>query len=237
MLNVVLLIELVSLALVAGLAGLICGYLIAASLLPDVAASLRGLYGAQIPGQLTLRPEWWIAGLAISVLGALAAAATSLDKGGPSSRTRGRAALCLATGATAMAAASRLACAHRVRRRRCFLWFGDSLISGFAVLAALLLGAALGLPVVLGFVLYLGQRSARRPLAAWFWADSRQQLSGFSLALMALLLALAVNVGVGTMVESFSKTFSGWIDGRLAADIYLNASDDAQAADIMAWLR
>ena len=80
MLNTVLLIELVSLALLAGLVGLVCGYLIAASLLPDVAASLRGLYGAQIPGQLTLKPEWWIAGLAISVLGALAAAATSLTK-------------------------------------------------------------------------------------------------------------------------------------------------------------
>ena len=63
-----------------------------------------------------------------------------------------------------------------------FLWFGDSLISGFGVLAALLLGAALGLPVVLGFALYLGQRSARRPLATWFWADRRQQLSGLSLA-------------------------------------------------------
>ena len=80
MLNAVLLIELVSLALIAGVAGLVCGYAIAASLLPDVAASLRGLYGAQIPGQLTLRSEWWIAGLAISVLGALAAAATSLTK-------------------------------------------------------------------------------------------------------------------------------------------------------------
>ena len=45
-----------------------------------------------------------------------------------------------------------------------FLWFGDSLLSGFAVLAALLLGAALGLPVILELVLSLGQRSARRPL-------------------------------------------------------------------------
>ena len=56
MLNAVLVLELVSLALVAGLIGLVCGYFIAASLLPDVAASLRGLYGAQIPGQLTLKP-------------------------------------------------------------------------------------------------------------------------------------------------------------------------------------
>ncbi len=237
MLNTVLLIELVSLALVAGLIGLACGYLIAASLLPDVAASLRGLYGAQIPGKLTLKPEWWIAGLAISVLGALAAAATSLTK---------------AIRLPVLAAAQPYAWQQAQHRWLKFqgalalltfaaaaglLRFGDSLISGFAVLAALLLGAALGLPVVLSFVLHLGQRSARRPLAAWFWADSRQQLSGLSVALMALLLALAVNVGVSTMVESFSKTFTGWLDGRLAADIYLNATDDVQAAEIKAWLR
>jgi putative ABC transport system permease protein len=205
-------------------------------LLPDVAASLRGLYGAQIPGQLTLKPEWWIAGLAISILGALAAAATSLIK---------------ALRLPVLQAAQPYAWQHAQQRwlrlqgalalivfatAAGFLWFGDSLISGFGVLAAVLLGAALGLPVVLGFALYLGQRSARRPLAAWFWADSRQQLSGLSLALMALLLALSVNVGVSTMVESFSKTFTGWLDGRLAADIYLNAADDAQAAEIKAWL-
>jgi putative ABC transport system permease protein len=71
----------------------------------------------------------------------------------------------------------------------------------------------------------------------WFWADSRQQLPGLSLALMALLLALAVNVGVGTMVESFSKTFATWLDGRLAADVYVNARDDAQARDIETSLR
>jgi putative ABC transport system permease protein len=34
-----------------------------------------------------------------------------------------------------------------------------------------------------------------------------------------------------------SADFLGWLDGRLAADVYLNASDDAQAAEIKAWLR
>ena len=68
MLNAVLVLELVSLALIAGLIGLVCGYFIAGALLPDVAASLRGLYGAQIPGHLTLKPQWWIAGVAISIL-------------------------------------------------------------------------------------------------------------------------------------------------------------------------
>jgi len=237
LLNAVLVLELISLSLAAGIVGLVCGYLIAAALLPDVAASLRGLYGAQIPGQLTLKPEWWIAGLTISVLGALLAASASLLK---------------AIRLSVLAAAQRYAWQQAQHRwlilqsavaftvfaaAAGFLWLGDSLVSGFAVLAAILLGAALGLPAVLELILAQGQRRAERALTAWFWADSRQQLSGLSLALMALLLALSVNVGVGTMVETFSRTFIGWLDGRLAADVYINASDDAQAAAITAWLR
>ena len=101
----------------------------------------------------------------------------------------------------------------------------------------MLLGAALILPMLLELVLSFGQRRANKPLAVWFWADSRQQLSGLSLALMALLLALAVNVGVGTMVESFSRTFISWLDGRLMADVYLNAADNTQAAEIRATAR
>ena len=237
MLNVVLVAELVSLALIAGLIGLVCGYFIAGALLPDVVASLRGLYGAQIPGQLTLKPQWWFAGIAISIVGALAAAAASLTK-----------ALRLPLLATAQPFAwqqaqrrwltyqSALALAA-FAASGLFLWFGDSLISGFAVLAALMLGAALILPMFLEIALSIGQRYARAPVGIWFWADSRQQLSGLSLALMALLLALAVNVGVSTMVESFSRTFLVWLDGRLAADVYVNAANDDQAHEIKAWLR
>src|SRR6202000_1554272 len=117
------------------------------------------------------------------------------------------------------------------------LQYGDSLLAGFTMLAAILLGAALVLPLVLELVLAGGQSQAGGALATWFWADTRQQLSGLSLALMALLLALAVNVGVGTMVETFSRTFATWLDGRLAADIYINAPDGAQAAAIKQRLR
>ncbi len=93
------------------------------------------------------------------------------------------------------------------------------------------------LPVILAAVLWLGQRRTVQPLAKWFWADGRQQLPGLSLALMALLLALAVNVGVGTMVQSFSRTFANWLDTRLGAEVYVNATSDKQGEDIVAWLR
>ncbi len=236
LLNTVLVIELVSLAIIGGLIGMVCGYFIAAALLPDVAASLRGLYGAPIPGELSLRPEWWIAGLAVSIAGALAAATTSLLK-----------AIRLPVLAVAQPQAWREAQWRwlMVQSGLALIAFaiaawllvaGNSLISGFALLAALLLGAALILPAILDIVLHTGERGTRSALANWFWADSRQQLSGLSLALMALLLALAVNVGVATMVETFSKTFLTWLDGRLAADIYVSAKDNAQANEIKAWL-
>ena len=236
LLNIALLFELVTLALAAGAIGLVCGYFIAAALLPDVAASLRGLYGAEIPGQLTLKPQWWFAGLAISVIGALAAATASLIKAArlpvlasaqpqawQQQQQRWLAAQCGVALVVLIVAAG-------------LLWFGNSLLSGFALLAALLLSAALLLPTLLELVLTLGQHNARQALVVWCWADCRQQLSGLSLALMALLLALAVNVGVGTMVETFSRTFITWLDGRLAADVYINAQDNAQAAEIRTWL-
>ncbi|WP_166299702.1 ABC transporter permease [Bradyrhizobium sp. 2S1] len=236
MLNTVLVIELVSLALIAGLIGLVCGYFIAAALLPDVAASLRGLYGAQIPGELSLKPVWWFAGIAISIFGALAAAAASLAKAvrmpvlataQPQAWQQAQRRWLMLQSAAALAVFAVAAG---------LIQFGDSLIAGFAVLAALMLGAALILPMVLQIALAFGQRSARAPVSIWFWADSRQQLSGLSLALMALLLALAVNVGVGTMVESFSRTFLVWLDGRLAADVYISAASYTQAKEIRAWL-
>ncbi len=50
--------------------------------------------------------------------------------------------------------------------------------------------------------------------------------------MMALLLALATNIGVGGMVEGFRQTFAGWLDERLAAEIYYEAATPADARDI-----
>lgn len=79
-------------------------------------------------------------------------------------------------------------------------------------------------------------RYSRRPLSQWFVADSRQQLPALSLALMALLLALAASVGVGSMTEGFRKTFVGWLDLRLSADLYVTPRDSAQGLQIAEWL-
>ena len=228
--------EVLVLALVAGLAGVALGYGIAAALLPDVAATLSGLYGAAMPGTLALRPVWWAGGLGISLLGAGAAAGQSLWRlahlpalapAQPRAWARASARGLWRQGAGALGLAlAALALAL----------FGTGLLAGFALLGALLLAAALALPGLLALGLGAAERGARGVLAQWFWADTRQQLPGLSLALMALLLALAANIGVGTMVSSFRLTFLGWLDQRLVAELYVTARDEDEAARLREWL-
>jgi putative ABC transport system permease protein len=113
---------------------------------------------------------------------------------------------------------------------------GRWLWAGFGGLGALLLGAALLLPLALTAATALGKRLSQGVISQWFWADTRQQVPGLSLALMALLLALAANIGVGTMVSSFRLTFTGWLDQRLASELYVSGRTEEEAARMAAWL-
>ena len=67
-----------TLALVAGALGIVVGYFMATALLPDVAATLRGLYGATVNDALTLSPLWWLGGVGIACVGTAVAAANGL---------------------------------------------------------------------------------------------------------------------------------------------------------------
>ncbi|WP_194097538.1 FtsX-like permease family protein [Marivivens aquimaris] len=228
--------EMAVLSLLGGVIGVVLGYFIAAALLPDVAATLQGLYGADVGGTLAIRPVWWLSGLGIALLGGMAASASALWKlsrmpllAGAQPRAwsmqagRGR---MIQTGAGLVMLAS----------AGVFAVIADGLVTGFALLGTLLLGAALLLPMVLNAALALGQRLAKGPLSEWFWADTRQQLPGLSLALAALLLAMAANIGVSTMVSSFRQTFVGFLDQRLAAELYVTARDEEDAVALERFL-
>lgn len=219
--------ELVSLAVLGGLAGLALGYVVAGALLPDVAATLQGLYGARVAGTLQLRPGWVVPGLAMALGGTALAASGAfwqiarmplLASAQPRawSMARGRARV-VQGGLSAL-----LLLAFLV-----LIPLGNGLIAGFAMLACLLIGAALALPLLLSGLLRLAESGSKAALWQWFWADTRQQLPGLSLALMALLLAMAANVGVSTMVSSFRLTFTGFLDQRLAAELYVRSEDPA----------
>ncbi len=228
--------ELTVLAVLGGALGLVLGFFLAGALLPDVAATLRGLYGAPVSGQLTLQPEWALAGMLMAVGGTLIASAQALWRlsrmpllAGPGLQAwRGSG---HGQQLAALFGAGLLVCGGLA-----YATVGG-LLGGFALLAGLLTGAALLLPLFLSIALAVCAARARGPVAQWVWADMRAQLPGLSLALMALLLALAANIGVGTMVSSFRLTFIGWLDQRLTSELYLTAETDQQAQEITAWLR
>ncbi|MBC3957501.1 ABC transporter permease [Pseudomonas triticifolii] len=229
-------VELGVLAMLGGILGVVSGYLLASLLLPDVAASLRGLYGAEVAGQLNLSLWWWISGIGLSLLGALLAGANSLLR-----------AARLPLLALADAQAWQQAHARWLRRQgwvaitcaviaAVALYLGNSLLAGFVLISALLLGAALGLPVLLDTLLSVLLARSRSVTGQWFLADCRQQLPALSLALMALLLAMAANIGAGSMTSGFRETFNSWLEQRLTAELYVSPQNPAQAEPLQAWL-
>ncbi|WP_299651059.1 ABC transporter permease [uncultured Tateyamaria sp.] len=221
--------EVLLLAFVGASIGIVLGYAIAALLLPDVAMTLRGLYGAEVAGTLQFRFSWWGSGLAIAVIGAVAAAGIRLLQIArmpllASARPRAWAMT------SVRAQRVQAICAGILLGGACVLALaGQGLTAGFALLGCFLVGAALLLPLLVRPVLTLAERVAKGPVARWFWADTRQQLPGLSLALMALLLAISANIGVATMVSSFRLTFVAFLDQRLAPELYVEAADEAQA--------
>ncbi|WP_075293234.1 ABC transporter permease [Pararhizobium arenae] len=235
-LTTMLVIELVTLALLSGFLGIILGYFLASTLMPGVATSLRSVYGATVSGALSIRSEWWVIGLLIALVGTAISSAQSLWRvwklpllaaAQPRAWVRASTKSVLlqsAVGCVLLALAMILGITSA------------GLVSGFGTLGCLLLGAALLLPGVLVIILSLAEPMSRAALSQWFWADTRLQLPGLSLALMALLLALSANIGVGTMVSSFRLTFIGWLDQRLAAELYVTAKDEDEAKRLREWL-
>ncbi len=225
--------ELMLFALIAGVIGVALGYVIAALLLPDVAATLRGLYGADVSGTLQLRPSWWLSGLAIALGGTAIAASGALYQLAKMPLLAAAQPRALAMAAGKRAVAQGVAAAVLLGLAGVMMFTAKGLIGGFTLLAALLIGAALALPLVLDRILAGASKTAKSVTAQWFWADTRQQLPGLSLALMALLLAMSANVGVSTMVSSFRLTFTDFLDQRLASELYVRTENDAQSAALL----
>lgn len=227
--------ELTVLALVGGVAGLVLGFFLAGALLPDVAATLRGLYGASVSGQMSLQSEWAAAGLAMALAGTLLASGHALWRLSNMPILTGPGLKAWSGGGHARWFTGFSGLALIIGGVIAYFSVGG-LIAGFVLLAGVLTGAALLLPLLLTAVISIFARRATDPVTQWVWADMRAQLPGLSLALMALLLALAANIGVGTMVSSFRLTFVGWLDQRLTSELYVTAADDQQGKEITDWL-
>ena len=101
----------------------------------------------------------------------------------------------------------------------------NNAVSGFVLLGLLLFAAAWTLPSLLAFSLTLLTKSTARNglIARWLISDGWSQLPALRTAMMALLLAMTANLGVGTLVDSFRNAFVNWLEVRQSADLYLRA--------------
>ena len=228
--------EMLFLAMIGAVFGIVLGYLIAGLLLPDVAATLRGLYGANISGTLQLRPDWWLSGLLIALLGtglAMSSQIWQITKLPILASAKPRAWMVVTTSHFSLQ--MKVSVIFLILGSICTIVF-DGLMAGFALLGALLIAAAVALPAFLAWCLRKFQKHANTPIWNWFWADTRQQLPGLSLALMALLLAVSANIGVSTMVSSFRLTFVSFLDQRLAPELFLQVTNKAQSSELKAFL-
>ncbi|MGM0701599.1 MAG: FtsX-like permease family protein [Pseudomonadota bacterium] len=234
--------ELVLLGTLGALIGIVSGVWLARLLLPDVAATLESLYGAEVAAQLRLPWHYWLGGLGVTLGGLFLAGSGVLWRAARLSvlglgqaqawrmgfvrQLRGLA----LTGALVAVAGLAL-----------WVWLsrqppGEGLVAGFALLTALLLASALWLPPLLGLLIAgLARLVRHRPLAQWACADLQLQLPRLTLAMMALLIALSANLGIGSMVGGFRLTFLDWLDQRLVADLYLRPPPE-RFATVAAWL-
>ncbi len=212
-------------ALVAVVAGLALGIVLAEQLIELVSRTINDLYFRVSVRSLTITPGILAKGALVGLAAALVAAALPALE---------------ATRVAPRAAMARSFVEAHVRRRLPWASLaglaalllavvlialpGDSPRLGFAALFALVGGCALLTPAAI-----LGLLAVLRPLAAWSggWLGRlalrgvAANLSRTAIAIAALMVALSATVGVGVMVDSFRRSVSHWLDLTMRADMYV----------------
>ena len=203
--------------------GLLMGMQLGQLLLPALSASLHSLYDATLPGIIELQFDTLFKAWLITLFGLswalawplylqLKTSVLSVNSTVAVEDSESGARRNLAVGALLL-----LICAAVLYRRM------DSTTEGFILLALVLFAAAWLLPALLALGLrlcssFLPEKSL---LGRWLVSDAWSQLPAFRTAMMALLLAMTANLGVGTLIDSFRGAFIGWLEVRQSADLYV----------------
>ncbi len=206
--------------------GLLVGIQLGQYLLPGLSASLQSLYDATLDGIFELQLDTVIKAWLITLFGLLWALAWPLYRQLKND--------VLEANSTAAVLDSELG-ARRNLALGALVLFGaaaflyptlDSTMAIFVLLGLLLFAAAWLLPALLALSLRLGAwfLPGKSLLARWLLSDGWSQLPAFRTAMMALLLAMTANLGVGTLIDSFRGAFIGWLEIRQSADIYVRGS-------------
>ncbi len=222
---VVISLEIVLWSFIGTALGLTVGLQIGHSLLPGLGASLHSLYNATVDTQLIWQFETVIKAWLITLAGLLWALGwplyqqlkrnslpSNIVTRAPQDERYSRKQLMIASVVLTTLAI--------------FIYpFLDNALTGFVLLGLLLFAAAWMLPTLLALALgFLSKRIPEDELySRWLVSDGWAQLPAFRTAMMALMLAMTANLGVGTLVDSFRNAFVSWLEVRQSADIYLRS--------------
>jgi putative ABC transport system permease protein len=213
--------------LVATTAGILLGIALGQGAVAMVTQTINDLYFVVTVRGMQVAPASIVKGIAVGLVATVAAAAWPARE---------------AAYVSPAAALSRSLLEHKTRRgvRRAALGgllLGlagalllavptRSLLVAFAALFLIVMGFALVAPLATAAMMY-----AVTPLAARVWGVLGRAapravvaaLSRTSVAVAALMVAVAVTVGLGVMIRSFRATVQTWLDQTLHGDVYISA--------------
>lgn len=207
--------------------GLVGGVVLGQGLVGLVTRTIQDLYFRVAVSGVTLAPSTLLFGFALGVGATLLAAAWPAQEAttAPPRLVQQRSAL----ESTHQQRAPRLALAGVVLLAVGLLGLrlGSSLEASFAGVFAVLVGAALLVPL-----LVLAAARLLAPPLGWLFGGLgamaarglAASLSRTGIAVAALAVAMAVAVGVGLMIDSFRSSVERWLGTTLQADLYVTPS-------------
>jgi putative ABC transport system permease protein len=219
------LLEAMIFALIGGIIGVVGGWALSKLLVGYVSTTINDLYASLRPGPVALGAQAFAKGLAVSTISCLVGAAVPLVQAARTppvnvfrgtARARGSA---KASSTLLIAGIALLAICWGI-----YLLPSRSPVVGFVMALGVALGFALICPAVTRLVCAIIDRAAR-PLqllpVQMAAAGVARSLGITGVAVAAMMLAMAMNVGVRTMVTSFRGALASWMERRFAADVFI----------------
>ncbi|MFL2803063.1 MAG: FtsX-like permease family protein [Paracoccaceae bacterium] len=226
--------EIIFLSSIGGLIGVFFGHILASLLLPDVASTLNNIYGADIEDQLSFSIKEIFIALLMPIFGTIFISTSFLIQLHKTEQLNDNLIILKFFGHYTHKFTTVFILFILLIVSIIILKSPKDLFLSFILITILILSSSLLLPVLLRFILTYINNSIKfkNPIFKWFFSDTLNQVRRISLSLNALMLSIAVTIGVDNMVKSFEETFSTWLDKRLITEMYVRTNSEAVSKKI-----
>lgn len=216
-----LLLEIIAWILIGWLSGTVLGLALANRLMPSVSASLSDLYNADVGLSIDWSWEWIQYSLLMSIFGCLLSCFWPLVRLVRSQPIRLASRLSLVRFAGREFGLQAFVACVCIVAAVALYQSPSTQEEGFTLIALMLISVGLVMPYCLWKLFTSFSFTMPWVKVRWFFADIAASMSYRGVAAMAFMLALATNIGVETMVNSFRDTTDQWLVQRLSADLYI----------------